>query len=129
MENINNENFLFYTMKAYTSKNYIISEFEDELKRIKYIKRLIKKYKTNGDLRDRLIINHIIVLANVFGVESAVKMLFFKVDSVDYDVLKTFLMFLNYLPESKLIPGIDNKTVDLSLISVDLNVGKILKNL
>ena len=94
-DNLNDDNFLIYAMKAYESPNTILSEFEDDLKRIKYVKRLIKKYKLTGDLRERLILNHIIVLSNVFGVEPTVRMLFFKFDEEDYHILKTFLLFLN----------------------------------
>lgn len=125
--NITNDNFLFFTMKAYTAKNYVVSEFEEELKRIKYIKRLIKKYKASGDLKERLILNHIIILANVFGVEPAVKMLFFKLDNDDYDVLKSFLLFLQYLPDDKIIYGIDGQNVHLADITIDPKVSRSLQ--
>ena len=104
IDNLCDDNFLMYAMKAYDKPNCIMSEFEEDLKRIKYVKRLIRRYRLTGELKERLILNHIIVLANVFGIESAVKMLFFKFDEEDYDILKTFLVFLNYMP--KVITGI-----------------------
>ena len=65
-DNLTDDNLLIYAMKCYNSPNCIISEFEDDYKRLKYIKRLIKKYKLTRDLRERLILNHIIDLSNVF---------------------------------------------------------------
>lgn len=95
---LNDENFMIFAIKAYDKPNCVMSEFETDIKRVKYIKRLIRKFKLNNDLKERLILNHIIVLGNVFGVEFTTRMLFYKIDSIDYDVLKTFLLYLNYLP-------------------------------
>ena len=102
-----------------------MSEFEEDLKRIKYVKRLIKRYKATGDLKERLILNHIIILSNVFGVEASVRMLFYKLDEDDFEVLKTFLLFLNFMP--KIIRGIGTKDLLSSDVSVDLFVGKRLR--
>ena len=74
-----------------------MSEFLDDLKRFKYIKRLLRK-GTPGDLKERLILNHIIVLGNLFGVEATTKMLFFKIEDKYWSDIKTFLVFLNYMP-------------------------------
>lgn len=126
-ENLSDDNFLLYAMKAYEKPNAIVSEFEEDLKRIKYIKRLIKRYRITGELKERLILNHIIILSNVFGVDATVRMLFFKLDTNDYIVLKTFLLFLNYMP--RYINGIRNKTILSADIGVDLMVGKRLKEL
>ena len=65
IENLNDDNFIIYAMKAYDRPNCVMSEFEEDLSRIKYVKRLIKRYKTTGELKERLILNHIIVLSNV----------------------------------------------------------------
>jgi hypothetical protein len=126
-ENLCDDNFLLYAMRAYEKPNAIMSEFEEDFKRLKYVKRLIRRYKATSELKDRLILNHIIILANVFGVEAAVRMLFYRIDEKDYPTLKTFLLFLNYVPAQVLgIRGIDYNT---SEISVDLMVGKRLREL
>lgn len=124
-DDLNDDNFLIYAMKAYESPNTILSEFEDDLKRIKYVKRLIKKYKATGDLKERLILNHIIVLSNVFGVEAAVRMLFFKFDDEDYHILKTFLLFLNYMPN--IIQSINGQEINTKDVTIDLYVANKLR--
>ena len=116
-----------YAMKCYESPNCIMSEFEEDLKRIKYIKRLIKRYKTNGELKERLILNHIIILSNVFGTRNAVRMLFYKLDEEDYEILKTFLLFLDYMPD--IVSGIKGKDIHSQSISIDLFVGKRLRDI
>jgi hypothetical protein len=127
IENLNDENFMLYAMKCYDSPNAIMSEFEEDLKRIKYVKRLIKRYKTNGELKERLILNHIIILSNVFGTRNAVRMLFFKLDEQDYVILKTFLIFLGYMPET--VTGIKGKNIHSYNVSIDLFVGKRLRDI
>src|SRR5665213_1542686 len=95
---LNDDTFLLLAMKAYDKPGAVTSEFEEDLKRIKYIKRLIKKYQGTGELKERLILNHIIILSNIFGVQEAVRILFYKLHETDYPILKTFLIFLNYMP-------------------------------
>ena len=124
---LNDDNFLIYAMKCYTSPHYLISEFESDLKRIKYIKRLFRRYKSGKELKERLILNHIILLYNTFGVDGATRMLFFKIDIRDYDVLKTFLLYLNYIPN--IIHGINGNEVNATEISVDLDIANKLRNL
>ncbi len=75
-------------------------EFYDDIKRFKYLKRLFRKYDTSKELKSRLIINHIIVLANVFGIDAATTLLFFKIDRQHWPLLKTILVFLHYMPEN-----------------------------
>jgi hypothetical protein len=127
IENLNDDNFMIYAMKCYDSPNCIMSEFEEDLKRIKYIKRLIKRYKTTGELKERLILNHIIILSNVFGTRNAVRMLFYKLDEQDYQILKTFLIFLDYMPDY--VTGIKGKDIWSRNISIDLFVGKRLRDI
>jgi hypothetical protein len=127
VNNLNDDNFMLYAMKAYDKPNAIVSEFEEDLKRIKYVKILINRYKDTGELKERLILNHIIILSNVFGVEPAVRMLFYKLDVVDYMILKTFLLFLNFMP--KYINGIGGKYINSSDIGIDVIIGKKLKDL
>ncbi len=127
IENLCDDNFVIFAMKAYDKPNCIMSEFEEDLKRIKYIKRLIRRYKITGELKERLILNHLIILANVFGVESSVRMLFYKLDKEDYDILKTFLLFLNFMP--KIIKGIKGININSSDITVDIFVAKRLRTI
>ena len=127
IENLYDDNFLIFAMKAYDKPTCIMSEFEEDLKRIKYIKRLIRRYKITGELKERLILNHIIILTNVFGVESSVKMLFYKLDREDYDILKTFLLFLNFMPQ--MIRGIKGININSSDITVDIFVAKRLRSI
>jgi hypothetical protein len=94
------ENFIMYAMKYYDNPSCKgMAEFLDDIKRFKYIKRLLGKYTSGKELKERLIINHMIVLNNLFGVEATTKMLFFKIDRKFWPQLKTFLVFLNYMPE------------------------------
>ena len=127
INNLTDDNFLIYAMKCYNSPNCILSEFEDDLKRLKYIKRLIKKYKDTGDLRERLILNHIIVLGNVFGTEATVRMLFYKFEEDDYPILKPFLLFLNYLPST--VEGIKGKSIESGSIIIDIIVSRRLMSI
>jgi hypothetical protein len=99
-EKLNEANFLIYAMHYYDNTQcYSLAEFEDDLKKFLYLKKLISRYKNNGDLKERLILNHIIVLYNLFG-EATTKMLFYKVDEECWDVLVTFLVYLNLMPET-----------------------------
>lgn len=127
IENLCDDNFVIFAMKAYDKPNCIMSEFEEDLKRIKYVKRLIRRYRITGELKERLILNHLIILANVFGVESSVKMLFYKLDREDYDILKTFLLFLNFMPQ--MIRGIKGININSSDITVDIFVAKKLRSI
>lgn len=127
MIDLNESTFMMYAIKAYDTQNCIMAEFEEDLKRLKYIKRLIKRYRASGELRERLILNHIIILSNVFGVEASVRLLFFKMDKSDYPTLKTFLLFLNYMPN--VVKGINGMDILSSSITIDLNVGRILRSL
>jgi hypothetical protein len=127
IDDLNDDTFLIYSMKAYDKPNCILSEYEEDLKRIKYIKRLIRKYKSGGELKERLILNHIIILANIFGIEPSVRLLFYRIDNQDYNVLKTFLLFLNYMPDT--VKSIKGKPIHSSDISVDLHVGLRLRSI
>jgi hypothetical protein len=126
-DDLNDENFTIYAMKSYTSPHCIMSEFEGDIKRTKYLKKLFRRYKVSKDLKERLILNHLILLYNVFGVESATRILFYKIDERDYDILKTFLVYLNYMPET--IVGIRGKTIHSSEILIDLHIAEILRGL
>jgi hypothetical protein len=124
ISDLNEENFLIYAMKWYDSPNCIMSEFENDLKRTKYLKRLFRRYKVTKSLKERLILNHIISLNNVFGPDATPRILFFKIDEKDYDVLKTFLCYLNLMPE--MVYGINGNNISSYEIPLDPNVAKIL---
>ena len=125
IDNLNDDNFNMYAIKAYNKPNCIMSEFEEDIKRIKYVKRLIKKYMATGDLKERLILNHIIILSNVFGIEATVRMLFLKLDEKHYPIIKTFLLFLSYMPT--VIYGVNGKNIISADITVDILVGNKLR--
>ena len=90
-DDLNNDNIMLYAMKVYDKPNCIMSEFKDDMKRFNYLKRLFRRYTKLGDVKERLIINHLVVLYNVFGVEAATRLLFYKMSKNDYSVLKTYL--------------------------------------
>lgn len=98
-ERIDESTFMLFAAKNYNNPQcYDIIEFHEDLKRFKYIKRLLNKYVTNGELRERLILNHIISLNNVFGPENSTRMLFFKLEGYE-KYFMPFLVLLNTLPD------------------------------
>ena len=123
-DDLNDDNFMIYAMKAYNSPHCIVSEFESDIKRTKYLKRLFRRYKVTKSLKERLILNHIILLNNVFGPKATSRILFYKIDERDYDILKTFLMYLNIMPDA--IYGINGKNIHTGDIPIDINVVEIL---
>ena len=92
-----------FAKRHYDSPGAGKEEFEDDMKRFKYLKRLFRKYDTSKEFKARLIINHIIILANVFGIDAASTLLFFKIDKQHWSLLKTILIFLNYMPENEMV--------------------------
>ena len=93
-----------FAMKHYDNPSCVDeAEFLDDLKRFRYLKRLFRKYDTSGELKLRLIINHIIILSNVFGVDATTTLLFFKIERNHWSVLKTFLVYLQFMPENDFI--------------------------
>ena len=103
------------------------SEFFDDLKRFKYLKRLFNKYQETGDLKERLILNHLVVLYNLFG-EGATRMLFFKLRD-HHDILKPFLVLLSRLPEKVTGIGIEGKELNTSDITEDTYVVDVLRSI
>lgn len=117
------ENFLLYTSKMYSNPNSTgIDEFYEDLSKIKYVKRLLIRFKKGGELKERLILNHIIILQNVFGAEPCCRILFFKLSKDLHSQLKSFLKYLNYLP-----PNIPE--VNLELIQTDHRIDKLLSEI
>ena len=122
-ESLNQDNFLMYAMKCYENPACKgMEEFFEDLERIKYIKRLLNKFEKKDSLKERLILNHIIILNNVFGAEAAARILFFKLEPEYHSCLKSFLNYLRLLPKS--IPE-----VDLNQIPQDHRVDQILKTI
>ena len=96
-DDLNEKNFLLYAMQHYENPQCVeVEEFNDDLKKIKYIKRLLNQYSTEGVLKERLLLNHIIVFYNVFSVEAATRILFYKLEEQFWSMLKTFLFYLNF---------------------------------
>jgi len=126
-DELNEDNFMMYAAKCYTSPHCIMSEFEGDIKRTKYLKRLFRRYKVTKSLKERLIMNHIILLNNVFGPEATARILFYKTDERDYDILKTFLDYLDIMPD--FVYGINGKTISSSDLPLDMNVAEILRNI
>ena len=96
---LNEDNFLLFAIKNYENPQAVTKEdFEKDLNHFKYIKRLLKRYKREGELKTHLLLNHFIILYNIFG-EATTPMLFFKIDKELWPILKSFIIFLNRLPE------------------------------
>jgi len=126
-ENLTDENILLYAAKAYDKPNCVMSEFTEDIKKLNYLKRLFRRYRKQGEMRERLIINHIVVLYNLFGPEVTARLLFFNMNKDDYSILKTYLTFLNIMPER--VRGINGKDILSSDIMVDMNIANELRNL
>jgi hypothetical protein len=126
-DNLTSENVLLYAMKVYDRPNCVMSEFKEDMKRFNYLKRLFYRYRKDGEVKDRLIINHLIVLSNVFGVEVSTRLLFFKIAKEDYPALKTYLVFLSHMPD--IVKGIRGQDLISSDISLDINVAMSLRKI
>lgn len=117
MFELNDDNFLIFAIKNYDNPGCLgMSDLEEDLKRFKYIKRLFRRYEMTKVLSDRLILNHLIVLFNVFGSETSL-MLLFKVERKYWSYLKTFLVYLNRMTME-----------DLPDVVLDLEVARVLRN-
>jgi len=96
---LNEENFLIFAIKNYENPQAVTREdFDKDLSRFRYIKRLLKRYKSGGELKVHLLINHFIILYNIFG-DATTPMLFYKIDKSLWSSIKTFIVFLDKLPE------------------------------
>jgi len=128
-EKLDESNALLYAAKYYDNPNcYDTIEFYDDLKRFQYLKRLFNKYKDTGEIKERLIINHIIILCNVFGPVHCTRLLFLKLDGY-HDVLKPILEFLGIMPETVENIGIQGKNYNSNDIISDEKISKILKEI
>jgi hypothetical protein len=107
------ETFIVFAMNNYSNIQCItLAEFEEDLKKITYVKKLLYRYKNNGELCERMILNHLIVIFNVFG-NASLKMLFFRIEEELWSYLVTFLIYLQRMPEQ--LPDNNIKTSEISL--------------
>lgn len=127
-ERLDDNNFVLFAAKHYDNPQcHDSEEFYDDLKRFKYLKRLFGKYVESGELRERLILNHLIILYNVFG-EEATRMLFLKLDGY-LPHLKPFLVLLNYMPDKVMNIGPEGKTIYSSDIPMDKRIIDVLRKI
>lgn len=120
-DELNENNYLLFAIKFYNNPQSLTKEdFEDDLKRIKYIKRLLKRYKNTGVLKTHLVLNHLIVLFNVFD-DAAIPLLFYNLEKDLWPSLKSFLLFLNRIPEYP-------KT-QINAIEEDINCTELLQSI
>ena len=116
---ITKDTWLLYAQQNYDNPTFTKEqEFLDDLKRFKYLKRLFRRYKLTGEIKVRLIVNHVIVLQNVFGVEAACVLLLYKIDEQYWSILKTVLEHLDYLYPH-----------ELKNVQVDENIKELLKEM
>lgn len=117
--------FLLYAAKWYDNPQCVeMEEFYDDLKRFNYLKRLFNRYKETGDIKERLVLNHLVVLYNVFG-PKATEMLFLKLKNY-YQYLKPFVLYMNLLPE---IVYVNNEVIDTREILMDEKLISLLRKI
>ena len=121
-DDLNEKNFLLYAMKEYNNPQCTdVEEFNDDLKKIKYIKRLLNQYVSEGVLKERLLLNHIIIFYNVFPPAAATRILFFKIEERFWPILKPFLFYLKLMPEDR-IESVMGKEIKTNEILMDQGV-------
>jgi len=115
MQQLNENNFLIYAIKNYYASGSMgMTDLEEDLKRFKYLKRLLNRYQRSGDMSERLVLNHLVVLYNVFG-DAATSMLFYKLEKEFWSDLKTYLVYLQRMPlETVVSPGIIETDIPLN---------------
>lgn len=119
------KNFLLYAAKWYDNPQCTeMEEFYDDLKRFNYLKRLFNRFKETGEIKERLVLNHLVVLYNVFG-PKATEMLFLKLKNY-YSYLKPFIFYMNLLPD---FVNVENKLVDTKTIIMDEKIISLLRKI
>lgn len=126
-DDLNESNVLLYAAKCYEKPNCIDSEFDEDYKRIRYIKRLLHRYRVTGEIKERLLLNHLVITQNVFGVEASTRMLFLRIDKKDYSALKTFLIYTSAMPD--VVRGIRSENIRSSDIPLDLKIVDSLRKI
>ena len=118
-EKLTKDNIMMYAIQHYHNPSCEgMSEFNDDMKRFKYVKRLFRKYEETGILKERLLLNHIIILNNLFGAEASSTLLFFKTEQVHWPALKGILEFINIMPENDLLDIISDEKVKQKLMEL-----------
>jgi hypothetical protein len=114
---LNEKNFLIFAIQNYNNPQAVSKDdFDRDMNHFKYVKRLIKKYKKTGELKTHLLLNHFIIIYNIFG-EAATPMFFYKIEPELWDTVKTFILFLNRIPEYPKRTGLHDIQVDLNCLS------------
>ena len=126
-DDLNDLNVILYAAKCYEKPNCIDSEFDEDYKRIRYIKRLLHRYRVTGEIKERLLLNHLVVAQNVFGVEPTTRMLFVRINEKDYSALKTFLVYTSAMPN--IVHGINGRNIVSEEIELNLRLIELLKSL
>ena len=127
-DDLNEDNYNMFAMKYYENPQCTsVEEFNDDLNKIKYVKRLFNRFLETGELRVNLILNHLIVIYNVFENEAATRMLFFRVETKFYSILKPFLLFLSRLPNT--VKGIDGEDINTKIIPLKETTIKELRKI
>mgnify|MGYP006087014769 CR=1 FL=1 len=126
-DNLSKDNILLYAMKAYDKPNCIMGEFNEDMKRFNYLKRLFKRYRKLGEIKQQLVLNHLIVIYNVFGTEVATRLLFYKISKEDYSALKTYLLLINCMPDR--IKGVKGQDILSSNISIEIKIAQELRRI
>jgi hypothetical protein len=122
------KNYIMYAMKSYVNPQCIdIDDFYEDLKRISYIRRLLVKYKKHNQLKERLILNHLIILYNVFSAQEITNLLFFKIEREYWSALKTFLIYLNFMPEKLFF--LENYVILTTDIALDNTIVGVLRKI
>lgn len=120
-------NFLLYAFSQYDNPScHSTAEFQEDLKRFKYIKKLVTRYTTTGVLKERLILNHIIVLCNVFGPAATIRMLALKMNG-QMPYIKPFLVLMEIMPDT--IEAIDGLNIDTTAIAMDMGIIDALRRI
>ena len=126
-DNLTSDNIIMYAMKIYDKPNCIMSEFKEDMKRFNYLKRLFRRYRKIGEIKEVLVLNHLVVLYNVFGAEALTRLLFFKMSKEDQPIVKTYLIFLSCMPD--MVKGIKGQDILSSDIPVDLKIAEVLREI
>jgi hypothetical protein len=124
---LNESNVLLYAAKCYDKPNCIQSEFDEDYKKFRYIKRLLNRYRIGGKIKERLILNHLVMVQNVFGVEASTRILFLRIDRRDWSALKTLLVYTSAMPN--MVKGIRGSDIVSSDISLDPNLVEVLRKI
>ena len=128
MKDLNKENIDIFSESSYRNPQCLSYEdFYEDMNRVKYVKRLFNKYNRGGEIKIRLILNHIIAFYNVFENRDATRILFFKMEENYWTLLKTFLLYLSYMPE--IVHGVNGRNIMSDDINIDVSIFRDLEDI